>query len=123
MKLSVVKELNDLLMKPALDTPAVKPGFVTGMPRTGTAFLYRLLALDPSACAPLLFELFDPVQRCRDYPKKDKKVRVTYLQKASDFLGMTVPFRAIHEFCPVLHEECLVSMGSDIHLFLPLFIY
>lgn len=122
VKLRVAKELKEPVMKPALDTPVVKPMFVTGMPRTGTTFLHRLLALDPASRAPLTFELFDPVQRYRDDPKKDKKVRVTYLQRAIDLLDMLVPnFKAIHEYGTVLPEECLVSMGSDIPLFFATF--
>src|SRR5882757_22458 len=37
-----------------------RPLIVTGMPRTGTTWLYELLALDPNARAPLEWEVYRP---------------------------------------------------------------
>jgi hypothetical protein len=41
----------------ALKTPVRKPLFVVGLPRTGTTFLHRLLAMDPGARAPRTWEV------------------------------------------------------------------
>ena len=122
VKLRVNKELADPIMKPALDTPVRRPIFVTGMPRTGTTFLHRLLAMDPAARSPYSYELLDPVQRYRDDVDKDSKTRIKYLQKALDVMHMIIPFfKNIHEVGATLPEECLMSMGSDIPLFFSTF--
>jgi hypothetical protein len=43
--------------------PMLPPVVITGMPRSGTTFLHRLLAVDPSMRAPVLNELLEPVPR------------------------------------------------------------
>ncbi len=40
--------------------PIERPIFITGMPRSGTTFLHRLLLKDPGAAAPLVWQLVDP---------------------------------------------------------------
>jgi hypothetical protein len=44
-----------------LDVPVEQPLFVVGAPRTGSTLLYRLLAQDPQARAPRLWEINAPV--------------------------------------------------------------
>ncbi|WP_119389861.1 sulfotransferase family protein [Taklimakanibacter lacteus] len=41
--------------------PLLPPVIITGMPRSGTTFLHRLLAVDERMRAPILRELFEPV--------------------------------------------------------------
>ena len=110
-KLRTNRDLRSEKFKGALETPVRKPVFVFGIPRTGTTFLHRLLALDPASRAPLGYELFDPTQRYPDDLEKDAKKRAEYLQKALDILHMVVPhFEAIHEVGTDKPEECLMSM-------------
>jgi hypothetical protein len=40
-----------------LEKPLLPPVFVIGLPRTGTTFLHRLLALDPHVRCPLTYEV------------------------------------------------------------------
>src|SRR6516164_8996369 len=40
--------------------PIQAPVFITGMPRSGTTFLHRLILQDPGTIAPLLFQLVYP---------------------------------------------------------------
>jgi hypothetical protein len=40
--------------------PIRRPVFIVGLPRTGTTLLHNLLACDPSARAPLMWELYHP---------------------------------------------------------------
>jgi hypothetical protein len=40
--------------------PIEAPIFITGMPRSGTTFLHRLILQDPTTCAPRLFQLVHP---------------------------------------------------------------
>jgi Sulfotransferase family len=43
-----------------LTRPIQAPVFITGMPRSGTTFLHRLILQDPSTIAPRLFQLVYP---------------------------------------------------------------
>src|SRR6516164_11431203 len=43
-----------------LARPIQAPVFITGMPRSGTTFLHRLILQDPSTIAPRLFQLVYP---------------------------------------------------------------
>src|SRR6516225_6411657 len=43
-----------------LARPIQAPVFITGMPRSGTTFLHRLILQDPGTIAPLLFQLVYP---------------------------------------------------------------
>jgi hypothetical protein len=81
----------------------------------------------------LTYELFDPVPRntkiyassaasektnpkpSAEVIKKDKKQRVSFLQKSIDQLHMVVPhFQNIHEVGADLPEECMMSIGCDL---------
>src|ERR1700678_2137116 len=44
-----------------LERPIERPGFVFGIPRTGTTLLCNLLAADPARRSPLTWEIDDPV--------------------------------------------------------------
>src|SRR5215469_413300 len=51
----------DLAQHPQIAAvPVVKPLFIVGFGRTGSTFLHTLLALDPQARAPRLWELWSP---------------------------------------------------------------
>ncbi|HEY0802806.1 MAG TPA: sulfotransferase, partial [Steroidobacteraceae bacterium] len=43
-----------------LSRPIQAPVFITGMPRSGTTFLHRLILQDPGTTAPRLFQLVYP---------------------------------------------------------------
>jgi hypothetical protein len=43
-----------------LSRPIQAPVFITGVPRSGTTFLHRLILQDPSTIAPRLFQLVYP---------------------------------------------------------------
>ena len=53
------------------NVPVRAPVFVTGMPRSGTTFLHRLLSLDPAVRAPFLWELMSPVPRTKSKDLND----------------------------------------------------
>jgi hypothetical protein len=54
------------------------PVIITGMPRSGTTFLHRLLAVDPAMRAPTLGELVELVGRRADWRRalQDKRLQV-----------------------------------------------
>ena len=43
-----------------LERPVARPIFITGMPRSGSTFLHRLLVRDPAVAAPLSWRLVHP---------------------------------------------------------------
>lgn len=84
-----------------------RPLFVLGLPRTGTTFLFNLLAQDP-ACRPLMFwESMSPAPPPRpetystDSRIAEGRRRVQYLKRALPELA------SIHDFNPDGPEECL----------------
>jgi len=68
LKVDVLRSLRNLLEFDAMEAvcPAVlsrpiqAPVIITGMPRSGTTFLHRLILQDPSTAAPRLFQLVYP---------------------------------------------------------------
>ena len=68
LKIDVLRCLRNLLHFDAVEDacpsiaarPIVAPVFITGMPRSGTTFLHRLILQDPSMAGPRLFQLVYP---------------------------------------------------------------
>lgn len=95
-------------------TPIAPPIFITGGWRTGTTFLFRLLATDPRLRAPLPVELREP---CRVATMSDEE-RERFVDAgagASELLHALNPeLRTIHDFGARLPEECVLGMGTDL---------
>jgi len=89
-----------------LNVPVLKPMFLIGFGRTGSTFLHHLLALDPQARAPQLWELLEPSPppRAETY---DKDPRIRRLQAHLSFRSITMPdLHKIHESDAQAPEEC-----------------
>jgi Sulfotransferase family len=87
-----------------LDRPIRAPVFITGMPRSGTTFLHRLILQDPGTIAPRLFQLV--------YPYGSQASLATALRKRWVSLQLTL-FRLVAPELNALHpvavdspEEC-----------------
>jgi Sulfotransferase family len=87
-----------------LSRPIQAPVFITGMPRSGTTFLHRLILQDPSTNAPRLFQLV--------YPYASQASLATALRKKCVSLQLAL-FRMIAPELNALHpvavdapEEC-----------------
>jgi hypothetical protein len=95
-------------------TPILPPIVIVGGWRTGTTFLFRLLATDPRLRAPLPAELSDPVRVAR----MSDQQRASFIDAASaahDVLHVLNPeLRAIHDSGARLPEECVLAMGTDL---------
>lgn len=96
-------------------TPMIgSPVVITGGWRTGTTFLFRLLATDPRLRAPLPAELVDPVGVAR----LGYNERAQFLESAAathDLLHQLNPeLRSIHDSGAHLAEECVLGMGTDL---------
>jgi len=94
--------------------PLTPPIFITGGWRTGTTFLFRLLATDRRLRAPLPAELANP---CRVAAMTDDE-REAYIDAstaAHEMLHALNPeLRAIHDSGARLPEECGLAMGTDL---------
>jgi hypothetical protein len=84
-----------------------QPIFITGLPRSGTTFLHRLLLEDPGNRAPLVWETIypNPPQRGRPWRGHDARIaRVARQLRA--FERLAPEFRALHPLEATSPQEC-----------------
>lgn len=86
------------------DAPVDRPVFITGMPRSGTTFLHKLLAEDPENRFPAVWETVYPLPRGRDDPPA-KRIAAVGRQLAT-FERMAPGFRAVHPIDADSPQEC-----------------
>lgn len=95
--------------------PLAPPIFIIGGWRTGTTYLFRLLAADPRLRAPLPAELGLPWKLPGEL---DREVRAQRLQAAAaghQMLHILNPtMAAVHDSGPQLAEECVLGMGTTL---------
>ncbi|HET7881585.1 MAG TPA: sulfotransferase [Acetobacteraceae bacterium] len=85
-----------------LDQPIGQPIFITGLPRSGTTFLHRLLLEDPANRAPLVWQTIYP------YPPEsgaDKRVAQVARQLRA-FERLAPEFRPLHPLDATSPQEC-----------------
>src|SRR5215469_341857 len=87
-----------------LSRPIRAPVFITGMPRSGTTFLHRLILQDPSIIAPRLFQLVYPYASQASLGTALRKKWVS-LQLAL-FRMIAPEFNALHPVAVDAPEEC-----------------
>jgi hypothetical protein len=86
---------------------------IVGGWRTGTTFLFRLLASDPRLRAPLPAELTAP-WRIAGLSAAEREAAIDASGAAHDFLHLLNPrLAAVHDSGPRLPEECVLAMGTD----------
>jgi hypothetical protein len=94
--------------------PLTPPIVIVGGWRTGTTFLFRLLATDPRLRAPLPVELAEP-SRIADLRGAEREARIDASARAHDFLHLLNPqLRAVHDSGARLPEECVLAMGTEL---------
>jgi hypothetical protein len=106
----VVRFLSNLLairdharQNPAAESaPIRQPIFITGLPRSGTTFLHRLMLTDPANRAPAVWETIYPSSAAGT--KTARIARVTRQLKAFDWLAPE--FRALHPLEATSPQEC-----------------
>ena len=87
-----------------------RPLIVAGLPRTGTSWLFELLALDPAARAPLEWEAAAPWP-APEIASFATDPRIAALQAGYDGLLAAAPELAtMHEFGALLPAECNTVM-------------
>jgi Sulfotransferase family len=88
-----------------LSRPIQAPVFITGMPRSGTTFLHRLILQDPSTIAPRLFQLVYPHASRAGRLEIALRKRWVGLQLAL-FRMLSPEFNALHPVAVDSPEEC-----------------
>ena len=93
-----------------LNCPIPRPLFIVGFPRTGTTLLHNLLALDPEARAPMMWELLWPAPPVGDGPDPrirwaKRGMRVTY--------GLMPGLRVAHPVSATAPEECFFLLENE----------
>ncbi|MDR3534812.1 MAG: sulfotransferase [Rhodopila sp.] len=106
----IVRFLSNLLLvhdavnrSPEIDAAPIKqPIFITGLPRSGTTFLHRLMLTDAANRAPAVWETIYPSQSAGT--RKQRIARVTRQLKAFEWLAPE--FRALHPLEATDPQEC-----------------
>lgn len=94
------------------DQKIIRPLFIVGPPRTGTSILFRLLAQDDEALAPMAWQLQAPSP---PPPRRVLRTSPRFLRAWGDeiFLRSTLPqMRAIRDTRADLPEECCVLQAQ-----------
>jgi hypothetical protein len=106
----VVRFLSNLLRLQAIETadpsvtaePIAAPLLITGLPRSGTTFLHRLLMADPANRAPLVWETIHPCP-----PAGQDAARIALVDRQLQIFERLAPgFRALHPLEAVSPQEC-----------------
>lgn len=93
--------------------PLLPPIVIVGGWRTGSTFLFRLLATDPRLRAPLPAELGSP-WRFAGLTGRDREDLLDAASGAHDVLHHLNPALAgVHDSGARLPEECVLAMGTD----------
>jgi len=94
-----------------LDTAVDSPIFVTGLGRSGTTLLHELLALDPAARAPALWEFTHPVPP-PDATSAAQDPRIAVADDEITLMDEMVPaFTGMHENRGFLPTECIFAFA------------
>jgi hypothetical protein len=83
-------------------TPIRQPIFITGLPRSGTTFLHRLMLMDPANRGPAVWETIYPSPAAGT--KAQRIARVARQLKAFEWLAPE--FRALHPLEATSPQEC-----------------
>jgi len=91
-----------------------RPIFITGGWRTGTTFLFRLLATDPRLRAPLPIELGSPCRLAGTTDDEREALIEASVARSEMLYAINPELRAIHDSGARLAEECGLAMGADL---------
>ena len=111
-RLKVRKEIYKLTKDQSLPTPADSI-FVTGLPRSGTTFLFNLLALDSNHRSPLNWEIMNPLPLAKN--AQQKKWRQNKINFQLRFAKTIIPkLRAMHHIRGETPEECMLIATMNV---------
>jgi hypothetical protein len=84
------------------EQPIAQPIFITGLPRSGTTFLHRLMLLDPANRGPLVWETIYPSPAAGT--REERIARVARQLKTFEWLAPDFP--ALHPLEATSPQEC-----------------
>jgi hypothetical protein len=87
-----------------LTVPVERPIFITGLPRSGTTFLHKLLAEDPENRFPAVWETVFPLPRGWGDSPRRRMGRMG--RQLAAFERMAPGFRAVHPIDATSPQEC-----------------
>jgi hypothetical protein len=94
------------------EQPVRRPVFIIGFSRTGTSLLYNLLAQDPRARVPRLWEVLAPLPPPeRDPPKRDRRVKGAE-RMVKTLYRMAPDLKVMHDYDPRGPEEDLPLLSN-----------
>jgi hypothetical protein len=82
--------------------PIHQPIFITGLPRSGTTFLHRLMLTDEANRAPAVWETISPSPRAGTRDQRIKRVA----RQLKAFEWLAPEFRALHPLAATSPQEC-----------------
>ncbi len=85
-----------------LKQPIEQPIFITGLPRSGTTFLHRLLMEDPHNRCPRVWQTIYPYPQSRGRDARPKRVA----RQLRAFERLAPEFRALHPLDATSPQEC-----------------
>ncbi|ANY25168.1 sulfotransferase family protein [Gordonia terrae] len=98
---------------PAVAQRSIAPPIVIiGGWRTGTTFLFRLLARDPRLRAPRPLELYAPWRAARMTPDERERFVEDQARQPNPLQLLNPSMAAVHDSGPLLPEECVLGMGT-----------
>jgi len=108
-------KLNNFMEEKVLPSPA-DPIFVTGLPRSGTTFLFNLLALDSNHRSPKYWEIMSPLPLTKtDFDIKKREWKVNAELK---FARAIIPkLRNMHHIRAQTPEECELLATINVRSF------
>ena len=114
-RLKMRSRLNDFMQNKVLPSPA-DPIFVTGLPRSGTTFLFNLLALDKNHRSPKYWEIMSPLPLVKtDFDIKKRQWKINTELK---FARTIIPkLRYMHHIRAQTPEECELLATINVRSF------
>lgn len=88
------------------------PIVIIGGWRTGTTFLYRLMARDPRLRAPRPVELYAPWRVAQLSPDERERLIEDQASEPNPLHMLNPAMAAVHDSGPALPEECVLGMGT-----------
>ena len=111
-RLKVRSDLYKLIKNKDLPSPA-NMIFVTGLPRSGTTFLFNMLALDSNHRSPKYWEIMNPLPLTKT--DKQKQFRQRKINMQLKLARTIIPkLRAMHHIRAETPEECMLIATINI---------
>jgi hypothetical protein len=88
-----------------LEQPITRPIFITGLPRSGTTFLHKLLMQDPATLTPRVWQTIYPYPMPRAMFRADNRTAAVQRQLRA-FESLAPEFRALHPIDADSPQEC-----------------